>query len=202
MKPKEYVKKFKLDESPNFNRNEFIADFSTDFITVIELLSSRGNFGYERFKHCIKEVRQKWDGISNKMGHGGLPEPLWKYFYATVVCKLRDSLFGEYLKQKHEAHLKRQKQWEEMHAWEDRWEKQEFDNFYQFMFSGLLKALSQSYINDCFSLLKLEPTQDKEVILSSYRKLSLDFHPDKGGDKDKFIKLTEAKNKCLMYANK
>ena len=39
----------------------------------------------------------------------------------------------------------------------------------------------------------------KEDVQKAYRSLSMQHHPDKGGDNNKFIQITEAKNKCLAF---
>ena len=38
-------------------------------------------------------------------------------------------------------------------------------------------------------------------IKTAYRSLSIQHHPDKGGKQEDFIKITEAKNKCLAWLN-
>ena len=38
-------------------------------------------------------------------------------------------------------------------------------------------------------------------IKTAYRSLSIKHHPDKGGKQEDFIKITEAKNKCLAWLN-
>ena len=37
MKPKEYIKKYDLDNGINFNHSEFVSDFTFDFVTLIEV---------------------------------------------------------------------------------------------------------------------------------------------------------------------
>ena len=39
----------------------------------------------------------------------------------------------------------------------------------------------------------------EDDIKKMYRLISMTKHPDKGGNHDEFIELTEAKNKCLEY---
>ena len=48
-----------------------------------------------------------------------------------------------------------------------------------------------------YIILGLTPSATKSEILSAYRKLSLKYHPDKGGDAAEFVKLADAKDKCL-----
>lgn len=40
----------------------------------------------------------------------------------------------------------------------------------------------------------------EEDIKTKFRELAIKYHPDKGGDKDKFTALLEHKNKCLKWA--
>src|SRR5690348_7317118 len=102
MKPKDYVRKYNLDQGSHFDQNSFVKDLTLDFQSTIEFLQSKDQLNYERFKSVIKEIRQKYDSINNKSG-GKLTEGLWNYFYATIIVKVRDQLFGEYLRQKQNA---------------------------------------------------------------------------------------------------
>jgi len=49
-----------------------------------------------------------------------------------------------------------------------------------------------------WKILKLIPPKNKSEIKKQYYKLSLKYHPDKGGDNDKFIKLKNAYDKLLL----
>jgi len=196
MKPKEYIKKYKLNIQEKFNHEAFIVDFTADLMTTIEFFSKVNHLSYERFKQCVKEIRQKWDSISLKSKGTGLPEGLWKYFYATVVVKIRDEMFGEYLKKKKEAYERKKRYWE--------YEEQDmFNSFFGNAFHNLFNTLFSNYIpTQEFEILGLNLEANEEEIKESYRKLSLSCHPDKGGSKEEFTKITEAKNKCLMYLKK
>ena len=52
-----------------------------------------------------------------------------------------------------------------------------------------------------FLVLGIPTTSTENEIKSSYRKLCLLHHPDKGGKEENFVTITEAKNKCLAYVN-
>jgi DnaJ domain len=57
------------------------------------------------------------------------------------------------------------------------------------------KALDilKTVIETPFAILGIpEGTLDKELIKSTYRKLAIKYHPDKGGDRDMFEKVTAA----------
>ena len=53
--------------------------------------------------------------------------------------------------------------------------------------------------NESFLALCIPSTSTEDEINKAYRKLSLQHHPDKGGNADKFIALTEHKEKCLGF---
>ena len=40
------------------------------------------------FRQAVREVRVRWNAVSNKIP-GGLPEGTWSYWYATEVVRLR-----------------------------------------------------------------------------------------------------------------
>jgi len=50
-----------------------------------------------------------------------------------------------------------------------------------------------------FSALNLTTESKEDDVKKMYRTLSMSKHPDKGGNKEEFVELTEAKNKCLEY---
>lgn len=52
-----------------------------------------------------------------------------------------------------------------------------------------------------FDKLGIEMTKDISIIKSQYRKLCLIHHPDKGGDKNMFISITESYNYILQHIN-
>lgn len=189
MKPKEYVKKYRLNEQEQFCHNNFIVDLTIDFTSVIEYLLTTNNFNYNRFKSVVKEIRQKFDGISNKSKGKGLPESLWKYFYASVIIKAKDELFGEFLKKQEQAYYK---------------QREENQRFYDFSsFNYFSKFFTQNLILTIpiksFEILGIMTKATKDEIKTVFRKLSKIYHPDKGGDAKDFIKIIEAKNSCLHY---
>jgi len=199
MKPKEYVKKYKLKESADFNHNDFIVDFTADFMSVIEYLTQANPLSMGRYDTCVKEIRQKWTSISIKTKGTGLPEKLWKYFYATVIMKIKENIFSAQMKAKKERYEQRQR---EKQSYND-WMNGGFgfqDMFNDFM-GGIFASLKATSIpTESFDALELVVdgvTEDD--VKSAYKKLALKHHPDKGGSKEKFVELTEAKNKCLIY---
>ncbi len=206
MKPKEYINKYHLDVTENFNHADFISDFTADFMTVIEFLQEKNQLSFSRFNVVVKEIRAKWDGISNKCKGTGLPDKLWSYFYATVVGKTKDNLFGELLRKKKEVHEQKQREWKERHEWEnnfhDNFRAEFFHRIYENLFgshSGFFAGFELSTPASSFGILGLESSASIDDVKSAYRKLSLTHHPDKGGDRSMFEKIMEAKNKCLMY---
>jgi len=198
MKPKEYIKKYKLTETDQFNHSDFIIDLTADFMAVITYMAGHGDFNINKFKNVVKEIRQKWDSISNKTKGKGLPESLWKYFYATVIVKVRDEYFGEQLKKEFEYRKQRRE--------EQKWQNEEmfchfgggyFNYFRFFNFFEILGKISKP-VSD-FEVLGVNKEASEEEIKSAYRKLALKHHPDKGGNKKEFIKITESYNKCMAY---
>jgi hypothetical protein len=203
MKPKEYVKKYNLDTS-TFIPKGFIEEFADEFIAGVTLLNEKGNFGYERFKVCIEQCKQKYDSICNKSTMTkDTFEKTWKYFYATTVIKLRDAMFGEYLEQKKAAHDKRKKDWEDMH----RWENSSFEEMLRQAQEERMRAffrmlMGASTPTASFEALGLPTTASAEEIKTAYKRLAIEHHPDKGGDEDKFKEILMAKDKCLAYVTK
>ena len=201
MKTKEYIKKYCLDKSNRFNHPEFIQDLSIDFFSLLEIGKAREVLqGYENAVHAI---RMKWDAIHNKTVDGGLPEKLWKYFYAFVIMKLKEELFPKEMENRRKQKEERQRQYEERKRWENNgfgrgdWWDGYINNMFRNLFSGMRKP------NSSFAFLDLNTEEATiEDVNISFRKLSFVLHPDHGGKQEDFVKLVEAKNKCLSYLNK
>lgn len=194
MNTKEYVTKYKLNVQDNkFNHNDFISDLTNDFITLLEVGNSTKNFkGYE---NAVRAIRMKWDAINNKTV-GNLPDKLWNFFYATVIVKTKEELFPEEIAKQKEFNEQKRKEWEERKRWRER----EDSFFWSFLFLGAMTKKpvpTQSY-----SVLELHTDSTEEQVIKKYRELSIKHHPDKGGNKEKFIEITEAKNKILSYLQK
>lgn len=196
MKTKEYISKYNLDKGVNFNHNSFVSDLTFDFITLLEVGNSTKNIkGYE---NAVRAIRMKWDAISNKTA-GILPDKLWNYFYASVIAKTRNELFPDIMAQRKkdaEDRAKRRREYEEF-------ERSEFGGgfgfggfFWDFLLASMIK---DSKPTESFQKLGLNDNATTDDVKNAYRQLSMQHHPDKGGNSDKFIEITEAKNKCLAY---
>lgn len=99
MNPLGYVRKYNLVEKgwkPKY-KDKFIGDMKKEFELTLQNLSIKGNL--KAFQNAINIIRSKWDGISNKIPYG-LPEDLWKYFYATIIIPFKNELCSEELNRK------------------------------------------------------------------------------------------------------
>lgn len=268
MKSQEYIRKYNLSEGVKFNHQEFVMDFAFDFQSLIEFYQAKSSeFSYSIFQQIIKQIRQKWDGVSNKTA-GELPETLWNYFWATVVVKEKEFLFPDIINKEHEINfmtmkslvefingfevfripsfsystisdfVKPKDEWydkvensqihllqyafnvycnkyykreseqkeKERRKWEQRQkEREQWNNNHQndswdwfnYIFGGKFKLNLKPIAS--FSVLGLSADVGIDEIKSVYRQLALKHHPDKGGSHEKFIEITDAKNKCLAY---
>lgn len=200
MKPKEYIKKYRLDVQSKFSHNEFVFDLTNDFSSMIEYFSSLKTWNFKMFQNVVSMVRQKWDVISLKACHP-LPETLWKYFYASVVCHYKDELFNDYLKEQ-----KRKREREERER--KKWEKQAndyfesfFHNFFRRTIFDMLAGLTIPPPIDAFNKLGFKNHNGitEGMVKTNYRMLVKKHHPDVGGNQKEFIEITEAKNKCIAF---
>lgn len=201
MKPKEYIKKYGLDnQKAQFNHKEFVADLTIDFMSMIEF-HQQSNWNFSKFQNCIKDIRKKYDSISIKTAHPHINEKLWKYFYATVVGPVKDKMFGEYLRKERERHQHEKEE-------RDQWRKFNdgtnfFDDFLDDMFSRFLIVLGgyNTVPHTDFVVLGITTNSTVEQIKKRYKELAFQHHPDKGGSINAFRKITESKNRCLAYAS-
>lgn len=95
-----YVKKYNLgsSKSDKFNREEFVKDFSKDFLEQVEITRVAREklglgFDYNIFQQLVKESVVKFNAISNKKGGAPLTEKLFSAFYAITVIPIRAKLF-------------------------------------------------------------------------------------------------------------
>lgn len=198
MKPKDYIKKYKLDTSSNFDHRQLVADLTFDFTTLIEY-HQQYNWNFSKFNLCVSDIRSKFDAINIKTGNK-LDEKLWKYFYATVVVRSRDAMFGDFLKQQREAREKQRREREEYHR-QFALGDDDFFSFFQQLFSEMYRNMLEVPIpHESFSFIQLPHTATENDIKRRYKRLALQYHPDKGGTESQFKKLVEAKNRCLAYS--
>lgn len=201
MKPKEYMKKYNLDKETRFPHDALVADLTNDFVTNVEYLQAANQMNFNRYKICIKEIKSKFDGIANKsIIKQEIWDKLWKYFFATVVIKLRDKLFSEYManeKRKYEERKKVRLDWESYNNFGG----SSFFNYFN-LFNSLYRMAVNKAPEKELSILELDKECTTDDVKSAYRCLIVQHHPDKGGSADKFREMTEARNKCLAFAER
>lgn len=199
MTTKEYVLKYTLNVNDRFDRQLFVEDLASDLIALLETNKAKDNI--KGFDNAVRCVRMKFDAINNKTV-GEIQESVWKFFWATVVVKLREVMCPEDMNKRREAAEFRKKQWE-MHKERERQEQEMFDDFWNQSFNRMLfgarKVVQPVY---AYTALNLPLDADVEAIKSAFRELSKIHHPDRGGKQEVFIGITEAKNKCLEWLNR
>lgn len=105
-------------------------------------------------------------------------------------------------KQENDFEKQRDKEWQE---WQTEYEKQRKlrDEWFNNIFFNLGLKSSTKPDKIYYTSLLLSEDASLEDVITSYRKLSIIHHPDKkGGSHDKFIEITEAKNKLTLYLKK
>ena len=196
MKTKEYVIKYQLDKSDKFNHSEFVYDLSIDFMSLLEVGNATESF--KGFNNAVNAIRMKFDAINNKT-KGCISEKLWSYFFATVIVKMKASLFPTEVRRQEEQKQERKRMHEERKRMNDYFYNDYFDR--AFFYSILADMFKVKIPTESFTVLQLESDATADDVKTKYRELSFIHHPDKGGKQDDFIRLTEAKNKCLAYLN-
>ena len=109
MKPKEYIAKYSISQGWRGGiQNRFLEDMRAELNQACEDLKV-DNLG--AFNNAMKVVSAKWTSISNKIPYG-IPEQLWNYFYATIVCPKREELCGKDMDQVREDKAKKSEAFE------------------------------------------------------------------------------------------
>lgn len=191
MKTKEYVTKYNLSQSDKFNHNEFVSDLANDLLTALEV--GKGKENIKGFNNAVNAIKMKFDAINNKTL--GNIEKIWGFFFATVVVKLKEELFPEFVKAQNEQREKAKRQYEERKRFED-----SYDDFsFWGRMAGLLNLFKSPIPSSSFAVLGISTEAKEDEVKSAFRKLSLQHHPDKGGSNEKFLEIVEAKNKVMSY---
>lgn len=198
MKPKEFIEKYGIQGGWNpKHQTNFLQDFTSELIVMLEYNKAVDNI--KGFDNALRTVRQKWDAISNKIRFG-LPEGMWRYFFATVVVKLKEEMCPREVQARKERAEEKRKAWEARlearRAWEQQWD----DLLYERLFMSWL--ILSTTPTESFAFMELPTTANEDAIKTKFRELAMKYHPDKGGDKDKFTSLLEHKNKCLKWATR
>ena len=159
------------------------------------------------------EVAFEWNHHYNPNAIGALeykPNAAWHKFNNAVERINKHSLyyaFDELTYQlKRKAAAKAQVQFKIRKEEEDR--RKKFGNggrfdWWQFIMNGKI-SFGRVDMNDYaayFELLRV-PHSEKIAegdVKEAFRKLSMQHHPDKGGSREKFEEIVEAKNKCIEY---
>lgn len=194
MKPKEYIEKHCM-MSGKFSHELFIEDLTSELLAFCELYKANDNI--KGFDNSVKVVRMKWDAISNKIPYG-LPDSLWKYFYAAKVSKLREELCSREMS----ARKERTEEYKRIKEERSRWYKHDVFEDYQRSFWDRVASMFiflKGIPTASFDYFGLTTKCTEDEIKSAYRKKSLELHPDKGGNQESFILCTEHKNKCLKW---
>jgi hypothetical protein len=207
MKTKEYVLKYKLNIDSKFNHNEFISDLTTDFKTLLE--TGKGFEKIKGFDNAVNAIRMKFTAINNKT-IGCIPEKLWNYFYASVIIALKKQLFPQEMAQKDKERKEKKKEWEERQKWENNAFDDMFQGFFHNFYKNILKDISNIKPDlKYFKILNLDYDDNnseniEEMLKKNYRKLAFKYHPDTGqnSNNQKFVEITEAKNKIQAYLMK
>lgn len=192
MTTKQYVKKYGLDISNKFNHKDFCQDLTSEFIALLEY--NKANDNLKGFDNAVRCIKMKFDAISNKT-LGVFPEKLWNYFFATTIAPIREELCPKDMEARRLKQQRKKEEWEARKAYEERmynfWDSDFFNSFF--------KLSIEAPPTDEFTILGLYDTANEYQIIEAYRELVMVHHPDKGGKQEKFIELTDAKNKCLSW---
>lgn len=202
MKPKEYIEKYGIQGGWNPKRQqEFLSDLTSELLAFCEYNKAENNI--KGFDNSVKVIRMKWDAISNKIRFG-LPEGMWRYFYATVIVKVREELCPADVARREKEREERRAEWERRKKMKEQ-ERLFWDELYrEAMYERI--ALLSLFLSDksvsSFKYMGLPSTATEDEIRKRYREMSLACHPDKGGKQEEFVLLTEHKNKCISWAKK
>lgn len=200
MKTKEYLDKYNLHKGWNTKiQNEFISDMTSELEAQLMLNKAEDNI--RGFDNALRCIRMKWDSISKKIPYG-IPDKLWNYFFATVVAPLREQMCPREMQRRHEIHEEKQRRYEERKKIEYDFFEEMYQAHMNYWKNLLAHIVLASMPMDSFEYLGLAIDATVDDIQKKFRELALKAHPDRGGSQEKFIELTNHRNKCLKWASR
>lgn len=200
MKTKEYLDKYNLHKGWNTKiQNEFISDMTSELEAQLMLNKAEDNI--RGFNNALRCLRMKWDSISKKIPYG-IPEGLWNYFFATIVASLREQMCPREMKRQREIREERQRRYEERKKMEHDFMEEMYQAHMNYWKNLLAHIVLASMPMDSFEYLGLTVDATPDDIQKKFRELALKAHPDRGGSQEKFIELTNHRNRCLKWASR
>lgn len=94
MKPKEYIKECQLDKKVTRERLTKLVNLLGDEFSNLIKERNCDSTNFRKYQGVVKEIRTKWDAISNKIPFG-LSDDAWKFFYASKVSPIKNELFPD-----------------------------------------------------------------------------------------------------------
>lgn len=169
----------------------------------VDLLSKRREVRYS-WEEPYSDVDFEWDHnyMDNAIGVLGIRPTFGYHQLSKKLDELNDHcLYYAFSKLTYQlskrATARANVQFRMRKEWEDSRSREKF-SWFDYLFSTNIRVNLDEY-KTYITLLRLEQDFKAEDVSKQYRQLSLIHHPDKGGNSEKFIELTEAKNKCLEY---
>lgn len=200
MKTKEYLDKYNLHKGWNTKiQNEFLSDMTSELEAQLMLNKAENNI--RGFDNALRCIRMKWDSISKKIPYG-IPDKLWNYFFATVVAPLREQMCPREIQRRREISEERQRRYEERKKMEHDFMEEMYQAHMNYWKNLLAHIVLASMPMDSFEYLGLTVDATPDDIQKRFRELALEAHPDRGGSQEKFIELTNHKNRCLKWASR
>lgn len=200
MKTKEYLDKYNLHKGWNTKiQNEFISDMTSELEAQLMLNKAEDNI--RGFNNALRCLKMKWDSISKKIPYG-IPEGLWNYFFATVVAPLREQMCPREMKRQREIREERQRRYEERKKMEHDFMEEMYQAHMNYWKNLLAHIVLASMPMDSFEYLGLTVDATVDDIQKKFRELALKAHPDRRGSQEKFIELTNHRNRCLKWASR
>ena len=146
MKPKEFIERYGIQGGWNpKHQTNFLQDFTSELIVMLEYNKAVDNI--KGFDNALRTIRQKWDAISNKIRFG-LPDGMWRYFFATVVVKLREEMCPREVQARKKRAEEKRKAWETRQearrAWEQQWDDLFRESRYERLFNVYVNTFSNS----------------------------------------------------------
>lgn len=197
MKPKEYIGKHHLEDGKPLTE-EFWSDLRMELITLLE--TGAGDRNIKGFNNAVTALKSKWDGIKMKAGNTYINDKAWGWFYATSIVSMKKELFPSEMKQQEQERIEKKKQWEEQNKeWDEFHRENAWDRMRMLFMHMMLGAARPDHD---FELLGITGEADEDKVKNAYRVLAMQHHPDRGGKREEFERITSAKNRCLAWLNR
>jgi hypothetical protein len=97
MKVKEFVTKYRLNETSHFNREDFVSDFHGEYLKMVSASTGKNGVSVGQLENIIEFLHTKFMNIFNgSCVSKESADKFWNFIYAAVIIPERNKLYPDW----------------------------------------------------------------------------------------------------------